>query len=641
MAYILRTSAEDVSHFSYDVYVASLGSDGSLERRRIGSGFRSPAWSCDGNLLALVRPGTRSGEWSLWLSNGEGSDPRQVAGGFGPLSGLRWLPGRRQLGLLEVHADSWRLSPNEPIVSRGLGHLRDGLGTASSFRRRLLRVDIDSEVCEEVVGGDLWIDSFSWSPDGRLAFCAAAEVSRPSLLPNQPGTVRPLALYMADEDGSSRRQLTAPERASRSPMFTLDGREILFLGLRDYSPGLLRLFSVPAKGGEARMLLTDFDRGISTGADGGIGALVPTATGDVVFGAREGGSFKLFRATPAPTGRVVVTAGSESESVTRLHGSASGHRLAAVVTDSGGSQSVRVVEPRGPSSWIVASRTVLPGLRTPEPLEITARDGLSLHGWLLRGAAIGENPPPLLVDVHGGSFSGAWMAQPDLSRLYQQELCEAGWNVLLLNSRGSDGYGEAFATAAVGGWGVLDAPDFHDALNHLEALGACDPARIAVTGYSYGGFMSNWLTARGPRFRAAVAGGSICNFVSLLATSDMGVPLTEHDAGVPAITEPAVALARSPIAMAANVRTPTLLLHGTDDLRCPLSQAEEWFTALSRVHCEVELVRYRGASHSFLAEGPPAYVIDYGRRLIEWVGRYTAPESSRPPGERAQRSARG
>lgn len=642
VAYILRTSAEDVGHFSYRTCVVSVDHDGVGERRSLGTGFRSSAWSSDGSLLVLARPGEHGTGWSLWLSDGEGSSPKRLPGSFGPLSGLRWYPGRRQIGMLEVSAESWHLPASQPIASRSLGHLRDGLGAASSFRRRLLRVDVDSGDVEELVGGDFWVDSFSWSHDGRLAFCAAPTVSLPSQVPNQPGTVRPLALYVADEDGSSARQLAPPEQASRCPTFTLDGGEILFLGLRTFAPGLLRLFSVPASGGDARLLIAGFDRGIVPGGDGGGGALLPTARGDVVFAAREGGSFKVFRATPAPTGRVHTLAGSETESFSRLSGSSTADRLIAVATNSRSSQSIVILEPARSASRVVASRRDLPDdVRTPEPIAFTAPDEMLLHGWLLRGAARDRHPPPLLVDVHGGSFSGAWMAQPDLSRLYQQELCERGWNVLLLNARGSDGYGEAFATAAVGGWGTADAPDYHAVLDELELRGACDPNQVAVTGYSYGGFMSNWLTATSGRFRAAVAGGSICNFVSLAGTSDMGVLLTETDAGVAASADPAEALRRSPIALAAGVRTPTLLLHGADDLRCPIAQAEEWFVALSRARCEVELVRYSGAAHGFLSEGPPAYVIDYGRRLVDWVTRHAAPQGASGSAARSQEPSHG
>ena len=223
------------------------------------------------------------------------------------------------------------------------------------------------------------------------------------------------------------------------------------------------------------------------------------------------------------------------------------------------------------------------------------------------------------MDVHGGSFSGAWSPIVQPSRLYQQQLAADGWTVLLLNARGSDGYGSEFARAAIGAWGAADAPDFHDAIDALIGQDLVHPDRLAVTGYSYGGFMSNWLTATSGRFSAAVAGGSICDFVSLFGTSDMGWTMSEYDIGVRPDVNPVETLRRSPVGIGRQIRTPTLLLHGEADHRCPISQAEEWLALLHSSGCEATLVRYPGANHGFLTDGAPSMAADYGSRLVDWM----------------------
>lgn len=285
------------------------------------------------------------------------------------------------------------------------------------------------------------------------------------------------------------------------------------------------------------------------------------------------------------------------------------------------------------SGHTVMASTEPPGEAFPaEPVEFTARDGLTVHGWLIRGPTRGR--APLVVDVHGGSFSGAWSPLIHPSRLYQQELAAAGWTVLLLNARGSDGYGAQFARAAVGAWGTVNAPDFHDGIDALITGQLASPERLAVTGYSYGGFMSNWLTATSGRFHAAAAGGSICDFVSLFGTSDMGWAMAEYDIGVRPQADPLGALSRSPVARARGVRTPTLLLHGEADARCPISQAEEWLAALLSVGCEAALVRYPGASHGFLTEGAPSFAVNYGERVVAWLNHHVlgAAQNSETPG---------
>ncbi|NED53012.1 prolyl oligopeptidase family serine peptidase, partial [Micromonospora aurantiaca] len=124
--------------------------------------------------------------------------------------------------------------------------------------------------------------------------------------------------------------------------------------------------------------------------------------------------------------------------------------------------------------------------------EFTISDGTVVHGWLVRDPDA-AGPQPLLLDVHGGPHN-AWNGAADDVHLYHQELAAAGWTVLLVNPRGSDGYGERFWRAVEGAWGTADAADLLEPIDALVAAGIADPDRLAVTGYSYGGFMTCYLT---------------------------------------------------------------------------------------------------------------------------------------------------
>src|SRR5439155_24593288 len=137
---------------------------------------------------------------------------------------------------------------------------------------------------------------------------------------------------------------------------------------------------------------------------------------------------------------------------------------------------------------------------------------------------------PLLVDIHGGPHN-AWNGAFDTIHIYHQILASQGCSILKLNPRGSDGYGEEFYTAVVGKWGEVDEDDFHSAIDTLVAEGTCDRDRIAVCGYSYGGHMTNWLTARSDRFAAAMSGGCLSNVTSFYGTSDLGWYLGLHEMG--------------------------------------------------------------------------------------------------------------
>jgi dipeptidyl aminopeptidase/acylaminoacyl peptidase len=257
---------------------------------------------------------------------------------------------------------------------------------------------------------------------------------------------------------------------------------------------------------------------------------------------------------------------------------------------------------------------------TPEPRTFRAPDGLELHGWVT--GARGDGPQPLLVDIHGGP-PNAWGPSFDPVHGYAQVLAAQGWAVLTLNPRGSDGYGEAFWNAAHGAWGVADADDFLSAVDALVAEGVADPDRLAVTGYSYGGYMTCWLTTQTDRFAAAVPGGVVTDLVSFSGTSDMAGLLDPMEYGVLAATGAERLRDLSPLTFVEKVRTPTLIVQGAADDRCPVGQAEQWFTSLRTLGREVELVLYPGASHLFVLAGRPSHRADWNQRVIGWVTRHT------------------
>jgi dipeptidyl aminopeptidase/acylaminoacyl peptidase len=257
----------------------------------------------------------------------------------------------------------------------------------------------------------------------------------------------------------------------------------------------------------------------------------------------------------------------------------------------------------------------------PRPRTFRAPDGLEVHGWVT-GQRDGE-PQPLLLDIHGGPHN-AWGPSFDPVHAYGQLLAAQGWVVLTVNPRGSDGYGEDFWTAARGAWGEADTDDLLCAVDDLVADGTADPHRLAVTGYSYGGYLTCWLTTRTNRFRAAVPGGVVSDLVSFSGTSDLAGLLDRAEFGSTAAEDPTLLRRLSPLTFVERVRTPTLIVQGADDERCPVGQAEQWFTALRTLERQVEMVLYPQASHLFILSGRPSHRADWNRRVMEWVTSHTA-----------------
>ena len=225
---------------------------------------------------------------------------------------------------------------------------------------------------------------------------------------------------------------------------------------------------------------------------------------------------------------------------------------------------------------------------------------------------------PVVLDIHGrpnGRFS-------DNFDPVHQVLAANGYIVLAVNPRGSSTYSPEFTRAVLGDWGGEDFLDILASVDELAARPYVDQDRMAVHGFSYGGFMGASIVGRDHRFRAAVVGSMCANLHSMYGTSDIGTSFGELNWGGVYTGAREEFLRRSPISSAPEVRTPVLLLHGEEDLRCPIEQSEQYFVALKRLGKTVEFVRLPGCNHSFWRSGHPGMVVQYYRLILDWLGRH-------------------
>jgi dipeptidyl aminopeptidase/acylaminoacyl peptidase len=234
-------------------------------------------------------------------------------------------------------------------------------------------------------------------------------------------------------------------------------------------------------------------------------------------------------------------------------------------------------------------------LRPAERIWYTSDDGTAVEGWLMLPASASASArAPLLLAIHGGPH-GAYGA--DFNFQFQYWVSR-GYAVLFTNPRGSTGYGERFLWGTWGSWGDRDGDDVLAGVDHAIRHFPVDSARVGVTGYSYGGFLTNWLITRTTRFQAAVSGAGISNWISDYGTAD--IPRTKESEffGTPWEERGAANLWRqSPLRLASRVRTPTMFIHGEADLRVPIEQAEQMYTALQKNAVPSRFVRYPGMYH--------------------------------------------
>jgi dipeptidyl aminopeptidase/acylaminoacyl peptidase len=228
----------------------------------------------------------------------------------------------------------------------------------------------------------------------------------------------------------------------------------------------------------------------------------------------------------------------------------------------------------------------------------------------------------MILNVHGGP---AGMYGVDWFHEFQVYAAR-GWAVFYTNPRGSTGYGEQFERGIKGEWG---GKDYVDVMNGVEAVlqkyDWIDRNRLGVTGGSYGGYMTVWIIGHTQRFRAAVAQRCVSNFVSMWGSSDFNWSFQNELDKKPPYESLEKYWKHSPIAYIGNARTPTLIIHNENDLRCPIEQGEQVFVALQTQGVPSEMVRFPDEFHGLSRSGRTDRRIARLNHIARWFDQYLNP----------------
>jgi dipeptidyl aminopeptidase/acylaminoacyl peptidase len=211
-------------------------------------------------------------------------------------------------------------------------------------------------------------------------------------------------------------------------------------------------------------------------------------------------------------------------------------------------------------------------------------DGNDLHGWILKPPAFDPTRKyPSILEIHGGPIT-------QYGKYFMHEfyyLASKGYVVYFSNPRGGRGYGEKHAKAIWGGWGDADYADLMAWTDYMEKQPYIDPQHMGVTGGSYGGYMTVWIIGHTQRFKAAATQRCVSNFISMWGSSDMNWVFQQTMSNKQPFADLQKFWDHSPIKYIGNAKTPTLVLHNENDLRCPIEQGEQVFVALKSLGVEV------------------------------------------------------
>ena len=595
-----------------------------------------PRWSPDGEMIAfLSNRGDKEKPPQIFLIPFRGGEARKLTDIEGKIGSFSWSPDGKKFLCKVRKTDQEILDRQDGEKKKELGTVKrhydrvfyklDGEGYLPHERWHIWTVSANTGQGNQLTKHEIFDETDpTWSPDGKLIAFMSNRSTDPDLEPDAVDL-----FVMAASGGKSRRVNTPPGEKSM-PSFSPDGRYIAYFGTEGYKNWFKNqgLWIVPTDGsGDATNLTATHDVHVSPETINDVGApeiMEPTWSNnaeELFFPIVKNGRTLLCTigldgkdiTTIAGKQGVVGSYSLDSDQITLAYFMGKMDDPGQIYTQEiGKNQEKRITK---------VNQQLLSKLDLGEIEEvwIEGPDNYDLQGWILKPPGFDPSKKyPSILEIHGGPLV-------QYGEFFMHEfyfLAANGYVVHFCNPRGGRGYGEEHARAIWGGWGDTDYRDLMAWTDYIEKQPYINKNRMGVTGGSYGGYMTVWITGHTNRFKSAVTQRCVSNLVSMWGSSDLNWVFQEVLNDKPPFEDLDKFWEHSPIKYIGNAKTPTLVIHSENDLRCPIEQGEQVFVALKTLGVDTEMVRFPGEFHGLSRGGRTDRRIARLNHIVTWFDKY-------------------
>jgi dipeptidyl aminopeptidase/acylaminoacyl peptidase len=628
--FTVETAADDKKKYYTHLYMVNVDGTGLRQFTTGKVEDSNPAFSPDGRWIVFTSK--RDEKKGLYKMPADGGEPRLLVEADGSFSDISISPDSRQILCIFKKADEVPKDKDgkkeEPVfrhVTRKFYKL-DNAGFMPGDRGHLYIYDLETGKGRKIVNTKNGERQPVWFPDGkRIAYITNLHPD-----PDEEGLRD--EIFVTSIDGGQGRKLSKPAGPVEGLTISPDGRFIAYLGHTEpddpWGVAIYHAWRISVREGKAvdvtpYLDYQTLDATISDMAEEH-DMTRPTWSRDgrwIHFIVSSHGSTNHVRIR-STGGEIDTIVGGKVHVMAAAFGPKTGIVAAAI---SNPTQIAEIFIARTGSKSKARQITRLNAefidsvaIVAPEEVLVTGHDGYPIHAWIMKPPGFSPRRKyPSILEIHGGprvQYGHTFFHE-------MQYLASRGYIVYFGNPRGGQGYGRKHAEVTVNNWGSVDYEDCMSLARHMARQDYIDTRKMGVTGGSYGGYMTNWVVSHTDMFAAAVTQRSVVNFISFYGSSDFGFALDREIKGAP-WTDLDAWWEMSPIKHVANIRTPLLIKHSENDLRCPIEQAEQLYIALKKLGRTVEFVRFPEEPHGLSRCGRPDRRIARLEWISKWFDRY-------------------